>query len=353
MVVILKPTLNCNLKCKHCYIGDDFTKNQLSDEQLIFILKSLPYNSEVIIHGGEPTLLGYDFYNKILSQLTQHRYSIQSNLTLINEEWIEVLRNIFNGRVSSSYDVVGDVRPIDRKLWIEKVKLLQRNGINPYIVCVLSKQNHNCPEQVYSFFKEMNLSFRVNYMINAGRAYQQFKNLKHDSGMYYKFMERIFNLWFLNSEDIIVDPLMEIIESVIRGNSLGKCPFTSKCAINFISINPDGTVLPCGGFESFGINYGNVFHSRLQDLLCSEERKKAIQRIYMKPSVCNNCQWYYLCGGGCRLEAMSAYGDIYRETSMCGELKQIFAMVENAVDKNYNSVIDWYTNLIQKRNCYE
>lgn len=349
MVVILKPTLRCNLSCRHCYVGDNFTQKNLSEDQFFYILKTIPQGSEVIIHGGEPTLMGSEYYERILPQFN-HKYAIQSNITLIDKKWIRVLKEIFKGRISSSFDVIGDMRNVDRTLWIERVKFLKENGINPYIICVLNKQNQDSWDKIYEFFNYHNLSFRLNYIINAGRSQKNYKKLRHDKGKYGQALINIFNKWFLKSH-IIVDPLMEIIEALLLGNSLSKCPFTSKCAVHFISINPDGEVIPCGGFECFGVTYGNIFTHRWLEILNSENRRKATERIYNPPLPCEDCNWLYLCGGGCRLESLSSKGDWNNVFSVCEELKHVFSHIENQIDKNSDTVYNWYVSVMDHNLC--
>lgn len=348
MVVILKPTLKCNIQCKHCYIGDNYTQKNMTEEDLRLVLETIPTKSEVVIHGGEPLLMGVDFYETVLPYY-DHKYSIQSNLTLLSERWIKTLKEIFNSRVSSSFDVKGSVRPITSSHWVNKIELLKKNGIYPYVVCVLNKENQDNGQEIYNFFEQQNLSFRLNYIFNAGRGQQNFHFLRAEHEKYAKALIEIFNLWFLSNTKIIVDPLMEIIESMFLNNSLSKCPFTSKCAIYFISINPDGYVLPCGGFEHFNLTYGNIFYDCWEDIMKAPLRQESIKRIWEVPSYCLDCEWLKLCGGGCRLEAMSYYGSIYKPSSMCKELKMIFSYIEYQLDINYYRANEWYQNLIQKK----
>lgn len=317
----------------------------MNREELSFVLSQIPPQSEVVIHGGEPTLMGWQFYKEILPQFN-NRYSIQTNLTMIDENWISVFKEVFHGRVSSSYDVVGNIRNINTKIWLENIDLLKSNGINPYIVCVFNKDNENNVKEIYNFFKEQKLSFRLNYIIRAGRGESRYSKLKHTDNKYGEALVTLFDMWFLSNSHIIVDPLMEIIEAILMGNSLLKCPFTSKCALHFISINPDGTVLPCGGFESFGITYGNIFKENLSQILGSANRKEAINRAFNLPDECINCSWINLCGGGCRLEALSYGNGLYGKPSVCNELKVIFEHIEKIVDKNYRVVNDWYQETI-------
>lgn len=348
MVVILKPTLKCNIKCSHCYVGENAASN-MSVEQLNYVLKNIPQNSDVVIHGGEPLLMGVDYYESLKN--FSHRYSIQTNLTLFTEKWVEVFNSVFNGRISSSFDYPSErgLRPINSATWLKTVKFLKSRGIKPYVVSMFWKENENFPVDIYRFFKSLNLSFRLNCLIPAGRARNDFQKLVHTEGAYAEALIKIGKIWLLSKTKILVDPVMEILEAFILGNSLAKCPFTSKCVIHFISINPAGDVIPCGGFEEFHLTYGNIFTDKWEDIMNHPNRKKALERVLSCPSQCESCEWLHICGGGCRLASLSYSGNMFNRSPLCGELKRVFSFVSNMIDKNYRVINDWYLELMEER----
>jgi len=321
----------------------------MSGTKLSYVLKKIPEGSDVVIHGGEPLLMGAQYYECLKD--FPHRYSIQTNLTLLNHQYIEILHTVFNGRVSSSFDYPPQkgLRPVSFSDWYQKVKLLKKNGIKPYVVSVFWKGNERYFMDIYRFFESLELSFRLNCIIPAGRARDNFTDISHTEGAYAEALIEIGKLWFLSKTEIVVDPLMEVLEAFILGNSLAKCPFTSKCAIHFISVNPDGDVIPCGGFEEFHLTYGNIFTDEWQDIMNSTNRREALKRVLFCPVTCKGCEWLYVCGGGCRLASLSYSGSMFERSPLCGELKKIFSFVSNMLDRNYNAVTDWYFELMAER----
>jgi len=102
-VAIVKPTHICNLACTYCYNDDvrdpimkDNTLNRVID-QVVLYASQLPQpirKIEFIWHGGEPTVPGLRFYEKVVAQQKQcsniHiENSIQTNGVLINEKWLK------------------------------------------------------------------------------------------------------------------------------------------------------------------------------------------------------------------------------------------------------------------------
>jgi sulfatase maturation enzyme AslB (radical SAM superfamily) len=76
---------------------------------------------------------------------------------------------------------------------------------------------------------------------------------------------------------------------------------------------------------------------------------QASQRALCLPEKCHSCNYLSICGGGCRLEAYSFYGDIYRETSLCPEYQDIFTHIEKRIEREKGDVTDWWFSLCDSR----
>lgn len=353
MIVIFKPTLNCNIKCEHCYVGRQRYSNvHITVQQSREIFSKLPAKSEIILHGGEPTIMGVDYFKESLEGFSElFKFSMQTNLTLIDHEWVKFIKEYLKGRVSTSFDYFSSLRPIDNDLWLDRIALLKSSGITPYVVGMLWQGNQHKGVEAYEFFNSLNLSFRLNAIENIGFAADKFFTLRHGYVQYARAVNAIFDKWFMSSNaDILVDPCAEFLGFLLLGNSFRKCPFTSKCGAHFMSVYPNGDVYPCGGFEDCGnFKYGNLLDDSLQQVLSSVNRKDAIKRSSCLPEKCVQCSYYAVCNGGCRLEAYSFYGDIYKETSLCEDYKSIFSHIEKRLNSENGDVPDWWFSLKEKR----
>ena len=62
--ITVKPTNDCNMRCKHCYHAEEgFQKEMLSTDAVkkMFDIAITEYDDIfVVFHGGEPTLWGVD-----------------------------------------------------------------------------------------------------------------------------------------------------------------------------------------------------------------------------------------------------------------------------------------------------
>lgn len=353
MITIFKPTLRCNIRCAHCFVGDQRTAYpDMSQDNAIEILSKIPVGCELIVHGGEPTLMGVDYYRSIFAPYNERfRRSMQTNLMAFDDHWIDFIESDLEGRISTSFDVAASLRPIDTSLWLDNVTKLKHKGISPYVVSMLWQGNQDNYDDIYAFFDSLDLSFRINPIENIGYAKARFNELRHGYLRYAEAVISLFDQWFMSpNAKIIVDPCAEILGFFLVGNSLRKCPFTSKCALHFLSINPDGSVFPCGGFDDFsGFRYGNLLTDTLQEVMDSGIRLEAARRSTRLPETCNKCSYFPICNGGCRLEAFSYHGDIYRETSLCDDYKEIFRHIERRLEMEKGDVNDWWSTLYERR----
>jgi len=103
---LFKPASSlCNLECKYCFYHDvsyhraEASNGIMSDSTMrILIEKACQVSdaSEIIFafQGGEPTIAGLDYFRNFLEFVDEQkakdqiiRYSIQTNGTLLNDDW--------------------------------------------------------------------------------------------------------------------------------------------------------------------------------------------------------------------------------------------------------------------------
>ena len=112
--VVLKVASRCNLNCSYCYVynkGDDTWRERpgfMSDEVFSAAVQRIRRHCQrsnqrsvtIILHGGEPCLLGPQriaarcrALRHALENLVRVRLVIQTNGTLLDDEWAEVFRD--------------------------------------------------------------------------------------------------------------------------------------------------------------------------------------------------------------------------------------------------------------------
>lgn len=109
--ILIKPaSANCNMDCKYCFYKvlssnrEEYNKGFMSYETLeTLVREAIRYADGFLsfaFQGGEPTLIGIDFYKKALE--LQDKYNdkhlvientIQTNGYRIDEEWAKFLHD--------------------------------------------------------------------------------------------------------------------------------------------------------------------------------------------------------------------------------------------------------------------
>ena len=184
--VFVKPTGSlCNLGCQYCYylekeqLYSEETQLQMPPETLErYIIQHIEASPDDVItfswHGGEPTLLGVDYFRKVVE--LQHRHQppgqhitngIQTNGTLLDKNWCRFLADAGFG-VGLSLDGPKDLhdryrltkhRRPTHELAMRGYNLLRQHRIPMDILCVVHSHNVRFPIQVYTFFKQIGAQY--------------------------------------------------------------------------------------------------------------------------------------------------------------------------------------------------
>ncbi|MHA2497665.1 MAG: anaerobic sulfatase maturase [Candidatus Hodarchaeales archaeon] len=213
----------CNLICSYCYY---LRKEQLypkaepfrmSDEILEeYIIQHIEASPERVIrfswHGGEPTLLGLDFFHKIVALQRRHQppnqliaNGIQTNGTLLDEDWCRFFATerftvglSLDGpkEIHDRFRVTKDQKPTHKQA-MRGYKLLRKHHIQTDILCVVNAYNVRFPLQVYRFFKQINAKYinflpMVEYQPNAEGG---ISSLSVPSQAWGTFLCTIFDEW--------------------------------------------------------------------------------------------------------------------------------------------------------------
>lgn len=359
MVLILKPTYACNFRCKYCYLSDE-TKTHTNTFDINFakrivlqIKNTLPSKRKITIiwHGGEPLLWGKENYREVLPFMQDKladfdpHLSMQTNLSLINEEYLEILSR-YNVRLGFSLDGPKDIHDSQRvdagghptfDAIMEKLALCREHGMNPGCIVVGSRKHIGHIPDLYQFMKESRLNFKFNPLFISGEAEQNRDEYGITTNEYAQMSIELFDLWFDDQQGIVSESnFVEIASNIVTGKSTG-CMFSRNCQDNFIAIAPTGDVMPCGRFCDEGLkqfSYGNLHQEPLSEILPRIKQSEPYHRAkYIAESGCAKCKWFKICHGGCLHDGFLRNGDFKSKTNLCSAYKQIFAHIEQRLMK--------------------
>src|SRR4030042_3190810 len=184
--VFVKPAgAACNLACRYCYyLGKGTPRPARAPSRMpealleSYIAQHIAASPDEIIrfswHGGEPTILGLDYFRKIVAIERRHCPAgrtivngLQTNGTLLDEEGGRFLAaEGFSVGISldgpreihDHHRLTRDGRPsFDDTM--RGYGILRRHGVPTDILCVVGAHNVGCPLEVYGFFREIGASY--------------------------------------------------------------------------------------------------------------------------------------------------------------------------------------------------
>jgi uncharacterized protein len=317
----------CNLNCSYCYyLGKEclYPKAEpfrMSDEILEeYIDQHISASPEGVImfswHGGEPTLLGLDYFRKIVALQRRHRppgrpivNGIQTNGTLLDEDWCRFFAKegfavglSLDGppEMHDRYRVTKDKKPTHEQA-MRGYRLLRRHHVNADILCVVNAHNAKFPLQVYRFFKQINaqhVSFlpMVDPRPNADGKVSPLSVSAEDWGT---FLCTIFDEWMERDIGRIKVQIFEEAARMAFHQEHSLCIFRPTCG-DIPVVEHNGDFYSCDHFVDMEHRLGNIIETPLIELLESpaqrafgEAKGKAL------PRQCRECEVKAMCNGAC------------------------------------------------------
>lgn len=372
--LLIKPASgNCNLRCKYCFyhsIADNRsiksygTMNIDLLEELV--KKSLEYADGACtfgFQGGEPTLVGLDFYRKLIE--FQAKYNIkkvqifnalQTNGMVIDDEWAKFLAEK-NFLVGISLDGPKDIHDMNRvdvrnsgtfSQVMHAIDLFNKFQVEYNILTVVNSITSRHILKIYNFFKKQ------------GFKYLQFipclDPLNEEPGgheysltpkKYTYFLKTLFDLWY---EDIKKGNFISIrhfdnLVGMIMGYPPESCGMSGICTCYFV-IEADGSTFPCDFYVIDEWELGNIKTSSFHDMKNSERGARFVDVSKTIAPECKSCPYFQLCRGGCRrnrepfengLPVLNYYCPSYKEffSYAGGRLAELARIFSQRIRSNY------------------
>lgn len=361
MNIIIKPTYACNLRCRYCYLNNDtkahterfdvdFAKRIVL--QLKELYKDCPQRKlNFIWHGGEPLLWGIDNYRTIFLFMEKelkgynYRNSMQTNLTLVNESFIDLFVR-YKVHIGFSLDgpkEIHDSQRIDAKgggsfdMVMKNLQRCRDKGLSLGCIVVGTKNHIGNIPKLYEFMANNNLSFKFNPIFNSGEAKYHDDEYGITAEEYAQMAIELFDLWYSDTQHRIIESnFVEIASNLMTGKP-GGCLFGKNCQDNFLAISPVGDVVPCGRFCDIELRqyaYGNLYQESLAEILPKIKTSPIYQRAdCIARSNCAQCRFFSVCHGGCMHDGFLSSGDFTSKTFLCPAYIKIFTHISSTVSE--------------------
>lgn len=346
-VLMAKPAgPHCNLRCTYCFYCEKealFTGRKsyrMSDEVLeAYVREYIEAQPGPCVsfdwQGGEPTTAGIGFFRRAME--LQKKYAggkkvsntLQTNGTLINDEWCEFLaRNNFlvglslDGprSVHDIYRVDGEGRGSHSRV-VKALEKMQRHGVEVNILATVNRANSTQPTEVYRFFKERGVRY-IQFIPVVERVADQdavalglslamppsHANEKSSAEVtrwsvepeqYGKFLVEIFKEWIRNDVGRIFVMNFEWTMAALAGVGPGVCYLAPRCGGNLI-LEHNGDIYSCDHFMYPAHRLGNILDGRLKRIVLSDEQITfGAKKETALSEHCRRCEALVACRGGC------------------------------------------------------
>lgn len=356
--VMAKPTgARCNLRCDYCfflekaslYPGSDF---RMSDDVMhAYITQTIAAQRVPFVtlawQGGEPTLMGLDFFKRARDVENEHlpagmsvERTIQTNGVLLDDEWAAWLaENDYLVGLSLDgprelhdafrHDAAGN-SVFDRV--VAAARRLQAAGAEFNVLCTINSANAKHPLDVYRFFRdELGARFiqfipivEVETPPSPGQpgAVSDRSVSPEDYG---SFLSAIFDEWVRNDVgEMFVQFFDGVLAAYLRGYS-SLCVLRPTCGEG-VALEHNGDLYSCDHFVEPAYLLGNIAETDL-DTLVRGERQQAFGRAKQEalPEYCRQCEYLFACNGECPKNRILLTPDGEPGLNwLCAGLKQFF-----------------------------
>lgn len=359
--IILKATEECNSNCLYCdVVRKQRAVRTMPPETLKAVFERvdeyLHANKDeemtIIWHGGEPLLLGPTYYEnayrmqETLCPQTKSRikHAMQSNLTVFDESFVPVLKQLGIDQIGSSFDPIGYVRGADigsgeidsqtyNRNYLRGDALAKRNGFSSGVICVVTRKSLARPLEIFYYLTNLKLDsgFDFHPVLVEDTSRQ---NLAITPKQYVEFLGAIFPVWWAHRERYPkVDPFTSYCTMIEERRQSLVCSDSGQCAYTHLNVGPDGSITHCGRSGDWGLlDYGNVHRRSFAEVMLDEKRALLRDRpAHLKNTACKKCRFWTICHGGCPLDSWFSHGDFLHKTNWCyikrGFLKKYFEPV--------------------------
>ena len=323
---VVKTSKLCNLRCRYCYEFPslaDPTKMDLAHVRRLLARVARFYDQtpgttvEFVWHGGEPLLLGSEYFDSIFEAQkrifakTKTKYSntIQTNLTILSPKILQLLSNF--DAVGVSFDPAGYQRVdcagknMDHRV-VQNMQRLQDAGLKFGCITVLEKHNVKYVDETYDFFADIGCTFRVLPYYRVGVLSQVSDHALSADDVLQAF-KRLACRWLDSSADIRVHPIQgyfEIALRTLRATDASYRLYTKQARELVYIVNTDGMLYSIADAYDPALAHGNIFRQSLQDIVDSKAYQGVVAAANLRMrAACSSCKYLGDCSGFFMAEA--------------------------------------------------
>jgi uncharacterized protein len=348
--VLVKPRgAICNLDCTYCfflskealYPGSAFRMEEGVLEQYVRQLLEAHRTERVAIawQGGEPTLMGLDFFRGLLDLVERYRrpgqvieHSIQTNGTLLDEEWAAFFaeHGFLVGLSMDGPAEIHDAQRVDKggapthARVLRAARLLQAAGAESNILCTVHAANEHRGREVYRYFRDEVATRFIQFIpiierttpeliavaeagwgsgVKGRPLYTQTGSLVTSRSVgpeqWGRFLIDVFEEWVRRDVGSVFVQMFDVTLGNFAGAPPSLCIHSETCG-GALAMEHNGDLYSCDHFVEPAYRLGNIRETHLLELVASpQQRRFGLDKRDRLPRFCRECDVRFACHGGC------------------------------------------------------
>lgn len=323
--LLIKPaSAACNLNCDYCFYRDLSARRSEPVRPVMsrttartLISKALELSGSIVFsfQGGEPTLAGLQWYRDFVDMVDEANttnarveYSIQTNGTLLSNRWAEFFheKEFLVGLSIDGFPRLSDVhrRFNDGKKTssaiLNALEYLQQHEVKVNVLTVVTSEVVDNFDTLWAFFLSRHLYYQqyIPCMDPIDGKPDSFLSPKE----YGEFLVRLSRKWISSLSErnhSVSIRLLDNFVSTLMGNPSEQCGDTGICTPQYV-IESDGSVYPCDFYCTDEMLLGNINDASFRQFDGRRAELRFIEDSETQNTECRNCDFRYLCGGGCK-----------------------------------------------------
>lgn len=334
----------CNLDCEYCYYlhkeelyptGERWRMPESTlDEYIRQYIAAQPANVGEITfawQGGEPTLLGLPFFQRILELQEQHRRpgdqivnALQTNGVLLNDEWCRFFKNhgFLIGLSIDGPKELHDHYRYDKQgqgtfeRVLDALKLLKKHQVEFNALVVVNRINGDAGRRVYRYLRDSGVEFMQFIPIVERRGvgvHPELEAVEEDRRhwthlvssrsvlpeQFGRFLIEVFDEWVQRDVGRVFVQIFDQALSAWMGMEPSLCVFRKTCG-KALALEHNGDLYSCDHFVEPEFRLGNLHELPIVELANSEaQRQFGRSKETSLPDYCRECEVLFACNGEC------------------------------------------------------
>jgi len=321
----------CNLDCKYCYFlskenlypNSDFRMgdNLLEEYTRQYIQAQDVPEITFAWQGGEPTLMGLDFYRQAVLYQQKHKKpgmrifnTLQTNAVTLDDDWCRffaahdfLLGVSLDGpaNLHDAYRVDKGGAPTFERV-MQGIRLLQAHRVDFNILTTVHAANADFPLEIYHFLRDAVKTQFIQFIPIVERdnntGFQEGDQVTARSvtaEQYGHFLIAIFDEWVRHDVGRMYVQIFDVALAAWAGHDPGLCIFQETCG-TALALEHNGDVYSCDHYVEPAHKLGNLLHIPLDEIVVSDQQHRFGQaKRDTLPQYCLDCDVRFVCNGGC------------------------------------------------------